>query len=97
MKIEGIGAKNAVDVFCGNYHSFYINKSRQVFSFGMNNHGQLGLGHQDNRAAPTRLKDLDPYEGDYVVNIAGGEHHTIAQTKEGSVYCFGRNDEGQIG
>jgi regulator of chromosome condensation len=97
MKIEGIGAKNAVDIFCGNYHSFYINKSHQVFSFGMNNHGQLGLGHKDNRAVPTRIKDLDEYEGDYVVNIAGGEHHTIAHTKEGSVYCFGRNDEGQIG
>lgn len=36
MKIEGIGAKSAVDIFCGNYHSFYINDKKQVFSFGMN-------------------------------------------------------------
>lgn len=27
--------------------------------------------------------------------IAGGEHHTIAVTAEGKVYCWGRNDEGQ--
>lgn len=26
--------------------------------------------------------------------IAGGEHHTIAVTAEGKVYCWGRNDEG---
>lgn len=63
----------------------------------MNNHGQLGLGHCENRSIPTRLKDLDPYQDDYVVNIAGGEHHSIAHTKDGSVYCFGRNDEGQVG
>ena len=46
---------------------------------------------------PTRVKDLDPYEGDYVVEVAGGEHHSIARTKDGLVYCWGRNDEGQLG
>jgi len=32
-----------------------------------------------------------------VVEIAGGEHHSIARTKDGLVYCWGRNDEGQLG
>lgn len=32
-----------------------------------------------------------------MVMIAGGEHHTIAVTEEGKVYCWGRNDEGQCG
>ncbi len=29
--------------------------------------------------------------------IAGGEHHSIAVTDDGQVYCWGRNDEGQCG
>jgi alpha-tubulin suppressor-like RCC1 family protein len=29
--------------------------------------------------------------------MAGGEHHSIAVTGEGKVYCWGRNDEGQCG
>ena len=29
--------------------------------------------------------------------MAGGEHHTIALTKSGRVYCWGRNDEGECG
>ena len=29
--------------------------------------------------------------------IAGGEHHSIAVTNEGKVYCWGRNDEAQCG
>ena len=46
---------------------------------------------------PKKIKDLDPIEGDYVIEIAGGEHHSIARTKDGLVYCWGRNDEGQLG
>jgi regulator of chromosome condensation len=44
-----------------------------------------------------RVKELDPYEGDYVTQISGGEHHSIAVTKDGVVYCWGLNDEGQLG
>ena len=97
LKIEKVGAKNAIDIFCGNQHSFYINDKHHVFAWGLNNHGQLGIGNKNNTAAPTRIKDLDPYEGDYVVELAGGEHHSIARTQKGLVYCWGRNDDGQCG
>lgn len=95
--MEKVGAKNAIDVFCGNQHSFYINDKNQLFAWGLNNHGQLGIGNKFNQSAPTRVKDLDPYEGDYVVEVSGGEHHSIGRTKKGLVYCWGRNDEGQCG
>ena len=32
-----------------------------------------------------------------VVNVEGGEHHTIVVTSEGVIYTFGRNEEGQLG
>ncbi len=32
-----------------------------------------------------------------VIMIAGGEHHSIALTREGKVFCWGRNDDGQCG
>jgi len=92
LMIERVGAKNAVDVFAGNHHSFYINKKGEVLAWGLNNHGQLGVGHKENLAMPTVVKGL---EG--VVMMAGGEHHSIAVTAEGKVYCWGRNDEGQCG
>lgn len=97
MKMEKTSAKNAVDIFCGNMHSFYINDKNQVFAWGLNNRGQLGIGNLFDCSQPTRVKDLDPFEGDYVVELAGGEHHSIARTLEGRVYCWGLNDEGQLG
>jgi len=39
LRMEKIYAKNVRDIFCGNHHSFYINKKGQVFGFGLNNHG----------------------------------------------------------
>lgn len=97
MKIESIGAKKAEDIFVGKQHSFYRNDKKQVYAWGLNNHGQLGLGSRVNIANPSRVKELDPYEGDYVTDIVGGEHHSVALTLEGAVYCFGRNDEAQMG
>ena len=67
LKIEKVGAKNAIDVFCGNMHSFYINEKKQVFAWGANNHGQLGIGNKFDTSVPTRIKELDPFENDYVV------------------------------
>ena len=97
LKMEKCGAKNAIDIFCGNQHSFYINDKKQVFAWGLNNHGQLGIGSKFNESMPTRIKELDPDDEDYVVELSGGEHHSIARTHKGLVYCWGRNDEGQVG
>ena len=38
-KIEQVGAKKAVDVFCGGHASFYRNEKGQLFAWGLNNHG----------------------------------------------------------
>ena len=65
-----------------------------MFGWGLNNHGQLGVGHKLNISTPEHLVVLD---GQNVTMIAGGEHHSIAVTAEGKVYCWGRNDEGQCG
>ena len=94
-KIEQVGAKNAVDVWCGGHSSFYKNNKGVTFAWGLNNHGQLGIGHKENVCAPTRL--YWPEEAEVLVEVAGGEHHTVARTEKGSVYCWGRNDEGQCG
>lgn len=94
LQIEKISARDAQDVFAGNHHSFYINSKGNVYGWGLNNHGQLGVGHKENISLPEQVKGL---QGQNVVMMAGGEHHSIAVTAEGKVYCWGRNDEGQCG
>ena len=39
LKMESVGARKAVDIFCNNHSSFYVNDKGQAFAWGMNNHG----------------------------------------------------------
>jgi len=93
--IRPVGAKKAVDVWCGGHNSFYKNDKGQLFAWGLNNHGQLGIGHRENVCAPSKI--IWPESGEEATMIAGGEHHTTCLTKSGRVYCWGRNDEGELG
>ena len=34
--------------YCGGYHTFLVHESGAVFAFGLNNHGQLGIGSLPN-------------------------------------------------
>lgn len=56
--MEKVKGKHVIDIFCGNNHSFYINSKNEVWAWGLNNHGQLGIGHKQNTAIPTQIKSL---------------------------------------
>ena len=94
MKIEQIGAKNAVDIFCGVHCSWYLDKEGRLFGFGLNTTGQLGIGHTDNMSRPTLVYEL---KGHKIVSVAAGEFHTVILTEAGQVWTTGVNDDGQAG
>lgn len=85
------------NIFAGSCHSFYIDNKNRVFSWGLNNHGQCGQGGRSDCPNPKQVTILDPNDGDYVVELDGGEHHSIARFLSGAVMTWGNNDESQIG
>ncbi len=92
------GLKNIVFVGSGEYHSFAIDSSGRVMSWGLNQFGQCGIptGIEDNAiiSGPTYIDLLD---GKNIVAITGGEHHSLALSKDGKVYAFGRIDSYEVG
>ncbi|KAL2914686.1 hypothetical protein HK105_205825 [Polyrhizophydium stewartii] len=83
------------NAFCGAYHTILIGEQgKMMCSFGLNNFGQLGQGDTDEYDNPQAI-DVPFSSG--VVQVAGGEHHTIALTEKMQVYAFGRGDSGQLG
>lgn len=66
-------------------------------SFGDGSHGALGLpmsmGLGSDAYEPTPIPGL-PRD---VAGIAAGHFHSLAVTREGHVYAWGRNTEGQLG
>uniref|UniRef100_A0A6Q2Y165 BTB domain-containing protein n=1 Tax=Esox lucius TaxID=8010 RepID=A0A6Q2Y165_ESOLU len=66
----------------------------QVYGWGYNGNGQLGLGNNGNQLTPCRLVGL---QGLRVLQIASGYAHSLALTDEGLLYAWGANTYGQLG
>ncbi|HEX8108502.1 MAG TPA: hypothetical protein VF516_12300, partial [Kofleriaceae bacterium] len=78
----------------GDGHSCAIRKDGAAWCWGSNNFGQLGDGTTTDRTVPvavsgTKLPRLSA--------IAGGDEHTCALGSDGSVWCWGHNNVGQLG
>ena len=82
--------------FAGAYHSFLLTEAGDVYAFGLNNHGQLGLGSLEPPFSAEPLL-VDALQGERVVQIVAGEHHSLALAADGAVFAFGRGDNSQLG
>ncbi len=95
----GLPKNKITYVDCGAYHSFAIDKTGKVWSWGLNNYGETGIvegaGEKDAVVlAPTVVKSLT---GKEITCIKGGAHHSIAVTKDGDCLVWGRVDGYQMG
>ena len=47
-----------VQVACGDAHTLVVTEGGELYSFGRNQNGQLGLGHSNDGPAPQRVEAL---------------------------------------
>ncbi|XP_016850770.1 probable E3 ubiquitin-protein ligase HERC4 isoform X3 [Anolis carolinensis] len=93
--IKSLSDVQIVQVACGYYHSLALSKGSEVFSWGQNKHGQLGLGYDlKKQTSPQLIKSL---LGIPFGQIAAGGAHSFALTLSGAVFGWGRNKFGQLG
>ncbi|KAI1424633.1 regulator of chromosome condensation 1/beta-lactamase-inhibitor protein II [Xylaria sp. FL1777] len=89
----------AVSVAAGSYHSFYIDNQQRVWSWGLNNYSQTGqyddTGKDDAMVLQPKL--VDSLKDLNIDLIAGGEHHSVARSKDGKLLTWGRVDGHQVG
>jgi alpha-tubulin suppressor-like RCC1 family protein len=83
---------NIKQVSAGSYHTLVLTKEGQVYSFGRNELGQLGLGHTKTIIDPTSIPNLKN-----IVQTSAGENHSLLLTQNGEIYSFGNNQYGQLG
>ncbi|KAK2846704.1 hypothetical protein Q5P01_009703 [Channa striata] len=86
--------KVVVNIACGQLCSMAVLDNGEVYGWGYNCNGQLGLGNNGNQQTPCRIAAL---QGINIVQVACGYAHTLALTDEGYIYAWGANSYGQLG
>jgi len=92
-------------IWAGEFVGFARSTENKVYSWGLNNYGQLGFQQTGSDSCNEDQCVYRPKEVDYfsklgnrtIVKIACGQHHSIALDNRGDVYAFGRHDYGRLG
>jgi len=84
----------AVAITVGFDYSCAVLKSGAAYCWGSNGFGQLGDGSTNTASTPTRIKLP---VGDVVVGLDAGNTHSCAILASGRIFCWGANDQYQLG
>lgn len=68
-------------------HSLAVSVDGQVYSWGLNSHGQLGLGDTTTRLSPEHVRDISSEE---VISAQGSRVRTVFYTTRHRAYCAGQ-------
>ncbi|QDZ17710.1 chromosome condensation regulation protein [Chloropicon primus] len=82
-------------VALGSNHTLALSRSGEIYAWGENDFGQLGLGDRDNRNKPFAV--LHRFTRSRIQSIAAGAKHSMALSEKGEIFTFGSNDCDQLG
>ncbi len=99
---DGQPLTGIVGVAIGAAHTLAVDLNGGVWAWGANDYGQLGQGDTTDRAAAVRVKSREDDEllEDIVAVAAGGlgvQGASMALAADGTIWVWGRNDQGQLG
>ncbi|MBY3619975.1 hypothetical protein HGO21_10500 [Acinetobacter sp. CUI P1] len=78
----------------GYRHNLMLKDDGTVWAVGGNEHGQLGIGAQSSTVLvePVQVKGLTD-----VISVSAGDAHSLALRKDGTVWAWGGNEQGELG
>ena len=86
-----------MSIACGTGFTFVVTEDGEAWSTGLNNVGQLGLGHVEDVLELQKFKCEWLVCNDPVVMLAAGGQHGAFVTKDGLVKAWGLGTSGQLG
>ncbi len=82
-------------VAAGGEHTCALATDHSIWCWGGNRHGELGVGTsgpQSSLSLPWAI-----FNGGYWQSVAAGTQHTCAIARDGGLWCWGGDDQGQLG
>jgi alpha-tubulin suppressor-like RCC1 family protein len=80
-------------IVCGDKHNIILTENNELYVFGDNTYGQLGLGDYDYREVYTKLE----HNFGKIKNIYCGSNHNIVLNENDELFVCGWNYYGQLG
>ncbi|DBA00278.1 TPA: hypothetical protein N0F65_007922, partial [Lagenidium giganteum] len=85
---------NVVSVSAGAMHNAAVTSSGEVFTWGNGSDGQLGHNSWESEWIPREVEHLRNVS---IASVRCGNKHTLAVSRSGMIYAWGRGLEGQLG
>ncbi|XP_058465564.1 probable E3 ubiquitin-protein ligase HERC2 [Malaya genurostris] len=94
--VEALLGYRAIDIACGSgdAQTLCITDDDNVYSWGDGDYGKLGRGGSDGCKIPMKIESL---AGLGVVKVECGSQFSVALTRSGSVYTWGKGDYHRLG
>jgi alpha-tubulin suppressor-like RCC1 family protein len=90
---------NVIRLAAGFTHSVAVSSLGQVYAWGDNRKGQLGLGDFNDRSLPSLVSSFasDKESPVWIVDVACGSYFSAAISRIGEIHVWGSNRKGQLG
>lgn len=94
--VHGLAGLTLVDIAAGGWHSTALTDDGEVYGWGRGEHGRLGFGDNDksSKMVPQKVHLLT---GEDIIQVSCGGTHSVALTRDGRMFSFGRGDHGRLG
>ncbi|XP_020586117.1 ultraviolet-B receptor UVR8-like [Phalaenopsis equestris] len=95
IPVQGLSGLALIDIAGGGWHSIAITKKGEVFAWGRGEHGRLGFG--DDKSSKMVPQKVQLLAGEDIIQMSCGGTHSVALTRDGRMFSFGRGDHGRLG
>ena len=92
--VGSLDGKIITNIYCGGAHSIWLTSNQAIYSFGLNNNGQLGLGSSIHHVSlPEKIRQFTSFS---LSNIACGDEMTLFLTANSDLFAWGWNGANQF-
>jgi len=97
MPVGALYQLEVSQVSAGETHTLAVTSVGEVYAWGSNAHGQLGVDDPRTEFASPQQVKIELYSEEKVIGVCAGYQHSVAWTDQGSVWSWGDNTYGQLG